>query len=147
MPLTLTLFPQWDFAHFDYAGRVTVGDIARCYDSLMSAPEALELRHALHDMRALNELSVFYDGMMQMARTVSVDTALRAKPLDIAIVSVQTDWLALLTDYCAEVSRSGIARCALFPEVPTALHWLGTDKTLGDMRLGDGRRITDPRPD
>ncbi|WP_417205784.1 hypothetical protein [Antarctobacter sp.] len=144
MPLDLTFFPQWKFVHVDYVGQATVGDIVRGYSDMMAHPEAGQLRFAINDMRGLEGLNVFYDGMMHMATTVSSDAAQRPEPLALAIVAHQRNMMPILTDYCARVARAGTARCGLFSDIPAAVDWLGLSHAVLDLRRPGGRRIADP---
>ena len=102
------------------------------------------MRYALNDMRELDSLNVFHEGMSQMAEAISSDAAQRANPWEIAIVAHQRAMTPILTDYCAQISQKGSARCALFSDVPEALDWLGVDPDVLDLRLSSGRRIGDP---
>ncbi|WP_323767631.1 hypothetical protein [Antarctobacter sp.] len=144
MPLDLTFFPQWKFVHVDYFGRATVGDIVRGYSDMLAHPEAGHLSFSLNDMRGLEGLNVFYDGMMHMAKTVSSDAAQRSEPLAMAVVANQRNMMPILTDYCAQVSRAGTARCGLLSDIADAVDWLGLSRDVLDLRLSGGRRIADP---
>lgn len=146
MPLDLTFFPHWNLVHVDYFGRATVGDIVRGYSDMLSHPHAGRLRYAINDMRSLKNLNVFYEGMSHVARTVSDDAALRPAPWEIAIVAQQRGMTPILTDYCAQVSRAGSARCGLFSDIPAAVDWLGISRDVMDLRVADGGRIVDMRP-
>ncbi|SNS90456.1 hypothetical protein [Antarctobacter heliothermus] len=146
MPLDLTFFPHWNLVHVDYFGCATVGNIVRSYSDMMSHPEAGRLRYAINDLRSLENLNVFYEGMSHMARTISADAALRPAPWEIAIVSTQRGMTRILTDYCAQVSRAGTARCGLFSDIPAAVDWLGVSRDVMDLSVTDGRLIMDARP-
>lgn len=144
MPLDLTFFPQWNFVHVDYFGRTTVGDIVRSYSDILAHPEADSLRYSLNDMRGLNALNVFYEGMSLMASTISSDAAERRVPWEIAIVNDKRGIMPILTDYCAQISQGGKARCGLFHDVAGAVDWLGAPSEVMDLSLPCGRRISDP---
>lgn len=118
----------------------------RSYADMLTHPEVGKLRYALNDLRGLEDLNIFHEGMMHMAQTISTDAAERPAPWEIAIVASRRDMMPLLTDYCAQVSRAGTTRCQVFADIHVAVDWLGLPSTVMDLPLSCGRRIADPRP-
>lgn len=125
MPFRLACFSDAMMLVTHWDGRVTVGDLARGYDAYRQHPEVDHVTKHLQDLRSVEDLAVFRDGLMMLADVVRQDSASRAIPCMTAFVVRDVRFLSELLNYAADLSRAPALTARVFDDLAVSLTWLG----------------------
>lgn len=124
----------------DHTGVITATDVADNYHAFRTMPGAHRVRFVLADLRYLDGMRAYFDGMASVAHIIVADGEEMDEPWEIALVSNDTGQYPLLLDYASQVRRSGRLRCEVVPTLERAVNWMGLPAdTLADIeqaRLG-----------
>ena len=132
VPIENHILQPHRLVYIENSGTITAPDVARNYNMARTLPGAHLVRHVLVDLRRVETLQAYFDGMAVVADLISTDGEDQPEPWDVALVSDRTGHLPLLLDYASRVRRSGLMRCEVLRDLPTAVRWLGLPTEVAD---------------
>ncbi len=135
MPISVEVYSEQRLLRTVYTGSVSVADVSAAYQRFLATPGAEKVKYALNDLRALDELKVFYDAAAVMADLVASDGDDMADPWDIAIVTSNTGHYPLLLDYAARIDETSRVRCKVLQDIPAAIAWFGLEQNAFGVLL------------
>ncbi|MDA7423489.1 hypothetical protein [Thalassococcus lentus] len=125
MPIISKIMHEHRLLYMDHSGVITATDVADNYHQFRKMPGAHHVRFVLADLRHLEGLRAYFDGMTSVAHIIVADGEEMEEPWEIALVSDDTGQYPLLLDYASQVRRSGKLRCEVLPTLERALDWMG----------------------
>lgn len=75
LSLSQTIHDDLQLLHVGWSGHVTLGSIARGYEAFSGRPEAGRVTRGLHDLRGIENLSLFQSGVDSLGEMIRTDAA------------------------------------------------------------------------